>query len=101
LSEICVHGIGFTNSPDTVANENLDRGKEAGPIAEGCDEALEDIERYKETHITNSKKLVMDREAQICSRRGSAIPAEPHSEHRPNFHCKDVVSAVIISEMDD
>jgi hypothetical protein len=51
LSEICVHGIGFTNSPDTVANENLDRGKEAGPIAEGCDKVLEDIERYKETHI--------------------------------------------------
>jgi hypothetical protein len=37
LSEICVHGIGFTSFPDTVANENLDKGKVAGPTVGRCD----------------------------------------------------------------
>jgi hypothetical protein len=37
LSEICVHGMGFTSFPDTVANENLDKGKVAGPAVGRCD----------------------------------------------------------------
>ena len=29
--------MGFTSFPDTVANENLDKGKVAGPTAGRCD----------------------------------------------------------------
>jgi hypothetical protein len=54
LSGTCVHGIGFTNFPDTVANENLDKGKVAGPTAGRCDcdddDDWGDMKQYEGTH---------------------------------------------------
>lgn len=43
-SETCVHGIGFTSSPDTVAYENLASEKEVDPSSDRWEDPKEDIE---------------------------------------------------------
>jgi hypothetical protein len=44
LSEMCVHGMGFTDSPDTVAYENLASGNVEDLGCSCSGDALEDME---------------------------------------------------------
>lgn len=55
---MCVHGIGLTDSPDTVANENLDSENETGPTIGLCEKERADMEKGDENSEHRQKERI-------------------------------------------